>query len=64
MTKVKIKTTDEQFYEAHNLLDKVRKNTKDVSVPKEILINLLQDHEAMQEAINKDVTIIRYKGEN
>tara|TARA_R100001443_G_scaffold93534_1_gene100098 strand:+ start:111 stop:287 length:177 start_codon:yes stop_codon:yes gene_type:complete len=41
---MKLYTNDEEFELLHQAVDKARKNTKEVKVPRQALINLLMDH--------------------
>lgn len=44
---MKLYTDDEQFDVLHAAVDKVRKSTKEVKVPRQTLLNLLMDHSNM-----------------
>lgn len=65
MSKVTLKTTQEQFEEAHEIVDKTRQNTKFMKIPTHIIKNLLEDHSTMVHELREDpITVVRWEEPN
>ena len=52
MDKVFINTTQDDFDDLHQIVDKARKNAKIVKVDRKLLINLLMDHSLLINSLN------------
>ena len=52
MDKVFINTTQDDFDDLYQIVDKARKNAKIVKVDRKLLINLLMDHSLLINSLN------------
>ena len=52
MDRVFINTTQDDFDDLHQIVDKARKNAKIVKVDRKLLINLLMDHSLLISSLN------------
>ena len=52
MDKVFINTTQDNFDDLYQIVDKARKNAKIVKVDRKLLINLLMDHSLLISSLN------------
>ena len=52
MGKILLNTTQDNFDDLHQIVDKARKNAKIVKVDRKLLINLLMDHSLLISSLN------------
>ena len=50
--KILLNTTQDNFDDLHQVVDKARKNAKSVKVNRQLLINLLMDHSLLISSLN------------
>jgi len=50
--KISLNTTQDNFDDLHQVVDKARKNAKSVKVHRQLLINLLMDHSLLISSLN------------
>ena len=50
--KILLTTTQDNFDDLHQVVDKARKNAKSVKVNRQLLINLLMDHSLLISSLN------------
>ena len=50
--KILLNTTQDNFDDLHQVVDKARKNAKIVKVDRQLLINLLMDHSLLISSLN------------
>ena len=50
--KISLNTTQDNFDDLHQVVDKARKNAKIVKVNRKLLINLLMDHSLLISSLN------------
>ena len=51
-SKISLNTTQDNFDDLHQVVDKARKNAKIVKVNRKLLINLLMDHSLLISSLN------------
>ena len=51
-SKISLNTTQDNFDDLHQIVDKARKNAKIVKVDRKLLINLLMDHSLLISSLN------------
>ena len=52
MDKISLNTTQDNFDDLYQIVDKARKNAKIVKVDRKLLINLLMDHSLLINSLN------------
>ena len=52
MDKISLNTTQDNFDDLYQIVDKARKNAKFVKVDRKLLINLLMDHSLLISSLN------------
>ena len=52
MDKISLNTTQDNFDDLYQIVDKARKNAKIVKVDRKLLINLLMDHSLLISSLN------------
>ena len=52
MDRIFINTTQDNFDDLHQIVDRARKNAKIVKVDRKLLINLLMDHSLLIDSLN------------
>jgi len=52
MNKILLSTTQDNYEDLHEIVDRARKNAKIVKVDRKLLINLLMDHSLLINSLN------------
>jgi hypothetical protein len=52
MNKILLNTTQDNYEDLHEIVDRARKNAKAVKVDRKLLINLLMDHSLLINSLN------------